>query len=87
MKIYAVTVSRPWDDKETVSIHMTRKGALQVVCADGLEMLMECYESMEDEDLTWAEDSLYTVDNPNHSLVIKRTSMRCLTTWNNFFGT
>ena len=33
MKIYAVTIhSRPWDDKEPVSIHMTRKGALQVAC-------------------------------------------------------
>ena len=25
----------------------------------------------EDEDLTWTEDSLYTVDNPNHSLTLK----------------
>lgn len=71
MKVHTVAISRPWDDKETVSIHMTRKGALQVACADGLEMLMECYEGMDDEDLTWTEDSLYTVDNPNHSLTIK----------------
>ena len=71
MKVHAVAISRPWDDKETVSIHMTRKGALQVACADGLEMLMECYEGMDDGDLAWTEDSLYTVDNPNHSLTLK----------------
>ena len=48
---------------------MTRKGALRR-CNDGLNV-MECYEGMDDEDLTWTEDSLYTVDNPNHSLTIK----------------
>ena len=71
MNIYAVAISRSWGDKETVSIHITRKGALQVACADGLEMLIECYEGMDDEDITWAEDSLYTFDNPNHSLTLK----------------
>ena len=34
MNVYAVTVTRPWDGRETVSIHMTRKGALQVACAE-----------------------------------------------------
>ena len=67
MKIYSVTIQRPWDGKETVSVHMTRKGALQVACADGLEMLMGCANDMDDEVLTWIEDSLYKVDNPNHS--------------------
>ena len=71
MKIYAVTLSRPWDDKETISIHMTRKGALQVACNDGLQMLMECFDGMDDEDLTWTEDSLYTIDNPNATFTLK----------------
>lgn len=75
MKVYTVEISRPWDDKETVSVHMTRKGALQVACADGLEMLMECYEGMDDEDLTWTEDSLYKVDDPNHSSTIKELDL------------
>ena len=70
MNVYEVTITRPWDGRETVSIHMTRKGALQVACADGLQMLMECLDGMDDEDLTWTEDSLYTLDNPNHNLTI-----------------
>ena len=75
MKVYAVAISRPWDDKETVSVHMTRKGALQVACADGLEMLMECSDQIVDEALAWTEDSLYKVDNPNHSFKIKELDL------------
>ena len=69
MNIYTVTVSRPWDGKEIVSTHMTRKGALQVACFECLELLLGVFDQS-DENLTWVENSLYTVDNPNHSLTI-----------------
>ena len=75
MNVYTVAIQRPWDGKETVSVHMTRKGALQVACADGLEMLMGCSDGMDDEDLTWIEDNLYKVDNPNHSSTIKELDL------------
>lgn len=72
MNIYEVTVTRPWDGRETVSIHMTRKGALQVACIEGLDILIGYgSDSFEDECLTWLEDSLGTLDNPNHTLTIK----------------
>jgi len=69
MKVYEVTIARPWDGRETLSIHITRKGALQVACAEALELLLGCFDQ-NDEDLTWIEEGLYTVDNPNHSLTI-----------------
>ena len=69
MNVYEVIITRPWDGRETLSIHMTRKGALQVACSESLELLLGVFDQ-NDEDLTWAENSLYTVDNPNHSLTI-----------------
>ena len=69
MNVYEVTKTRPWDGRETVSIHMTRKGALQVACIEGLDALLSCFDQ-NDEDLAWVENNLYTVDNPNHSLTI-----------------
>ena len=71
MRVYTVTYHRAWDDKEIIAVHMTRKGALQVACADGLEMLMESYEGMDDEDLTWTEDSLCKVFDQKHTSTIK----------------
>ena len=70
MNVYEVTVTRPWDGKETVSIHMTRKGALQVACAEALELLLGCFDE-NDEDLTWASENLETLYNPDHTLKIK----------------
>jgi hypothetical protein len=70
MKVYEVTIQRPWDGKETISIHMTRKGALQVACAEGLEVLLGVFDQ-NDEDLTWAEENLETLLNPDHTLKIK----------------
>ena len=70
MKVYAVTIHRPWDGKETISVHMTRKGALQVACLEGLSFLLGV-DGLEDTDYTWIEDNLYTVDNPNATFTIK----------------
>ena len=70
MKVYAVTIHRPWDGKETISVHMTRKGALQVACLEGLSFLLGV-DGLEDTDYTWIEDNLYTVDNPNHTFTLK----------------
>ena len=70
MKVYEVSMTRPWDGRETISIHMTRKGALQIICAEGLEVLLGIYEQ-NDEDLTWAEKNLETLYNPEHTLKIK----------------
>ena len=69
MKIYAVTLQRPWDGKEIISIHMTRKAALRVACEEMLQTMIG-FDTYEDSDLTWIEDSLYAIDNPNHSLTI-----------------
>ena len=72
MNVYEVTITRPWDGRETVSIHMTRKGALQVACIEGLDILFgfgsDCFE---DKCLTWMEDNYGTLDNPNHNLTLK----------------
>lgn len=70
MNVYEVTVTRPWDGRETLSIHMTRKGALQVACAESLEVLLGVFDQ-NDEDLTWAEENLETLYNPEHTLKIK----------------
>lgn len=70
MNVHEVTVTRPWDGKETLSIHMTRKGALQVACAESLEALLGIFDQ-NDEDLTWAEKSLESLYNPEHTLKIK----------------
>ena len=48
---------------------MTRKGALQVACEVMLETMMG-FDSWEDETLTWIEENLYALDNPNHSHTI-----------------
>jgi len=69
MNVYEVTMTRPWDGKETLSIHMIRKGALQLACAEGLEVLLGIYEQNGD-DLTWAEENLETLYNPDHTLTI-----------------
>ena len=69
MKIYSVTIQRPWDGKETVSVHMTRKGALQVACERMLETMI-AFDGYEDETLTWIEDNLYALDNPSYSHTI-----------------
>lgn len=70
MNVYEVTVTRPWDGRETLSIHMTRKGALQVACSESLELLLGVFDQ-DDEDLTWAEEKLETLYNPEHTLKIK----------------
>jgi len=70
MNVYEVTKTRPWDGRETISIHMTRKGALQVACIEGLDALLGCFHE-DDEDLAWAEKSLETLENPDHTLKIK----------------
>ena len=70
MNVYEVTITRPWDGRETLSIHMTRKGALQVACIESLDLLLACVEE-DDEDLTWAEEKLETLYNPDHTLTIK----------------
>ena len=62
-------MTRPCDGRQTYSIHITRKGALQVACAEGLEVLLSIYEQ-NDEDLTWAEENLETLYNPDHTLTI-----------------
>ena len=69
MKVYSVTLQRPWDGKLTISVHMTRKGALQVACEEMLQTMIAC-DSYEDETLTWIEENLYALDNPNHSHAI-----------------
>jgi hypothetical protein len=68
MKVYEVSMTRPWDGRETYSIHMTRKGALQVACAEGLEALIAFDDVGNEEDLTWVEDNLKTLLNPAHTL-------------------
>ena len=70
MNVYAVTVQRPWDNKETVSIHMTRKGALQVACIESLDIISG-FDDLEDERDEWAEENLETLLNPEHTLKIK----------------
>ncbi len=69
MKVYTVTYHRAWDDKEIIGVHITRKGALQVACEVMLETMMG-FDSWEDETLTWIEENLYALDNPNHSHTI-----------------
>ena len=69
MNVYEVTVTRPWDGRETLSIHMTRKGALQVACSESLEALLSCFDQ-NDEDLAWVEENLETLYNPDHTLTI-----------------
>lgn len=73
MNVYEVTITRPWDGRETISIHMTRKGALQIACAEALELLLEC--SDEDEEVAWLEDNLETLYNPVHTLKIKELDL------------
>ena len=70
MKVYTVIYHRAWDDKEVLSIHMTRKGALQVACQQMLETMM-AFDGYEDETVTWLEDNLHTLYNPDHMLTIK----------------
>jgi hypothetical protein len=70
MKIYTVTLSRPWDGKEIVSTHMTRKGALQVACEEMLETMVGC-DTYEDSEQTWIQDNLGTLHNPDHTLTIQ----------------
>ena len=70
MNVYEVTITRPWDGRETLSIHMTRKGALQVACSESLELLLGVFDQ-NDEDSTWAEEKLETLYNPEHTLKIK----------------
>ena len=69
MKVYTVIYQRAWDDKEIIGVHITRKGALQVACEVMLETMMG-FDSWEDETLTWIEENLYALDNPNHSHTI-----------------
>lgn len=69
MKVYTVTYHRAWDDKEIIGVHITRKGALQAACEVMLETMMG-FDGYEDETLTWIEENLYTLDNPNHSHTI-----------------
>jgi len=69
MKVYTVTYHRAWDDKEIIGIHMTRKGALQVACQQMLETMI-AFDSYEDETVTWLEDNLHTLYNPDHMLTI-----------------
>ena len=71
MKVYTITYHRAWDDKEIIGVHMTRKGALQVACQSMLENMM-AFDGYEDETVTWLEDNLYALDNPNHSHTIKQ---------------
>jgi len=71
MKVYEVTIQRPWDGKETISIHMTRKGALQVACIEGLDIISG-FDDLEDESQAeWVEENLETLLNPDHTLKIK----------------
>ena len=69
MKIYTVTLSRPWDGKEIVSTHMTRKGALQAACDEMLQTMVG-FDTYDDSDLTWIEDNLGTLHNPDHKLTV-----------------
>ena len=69
MKVYTVTYHRAWDDKEIIGVHMTRKGALQVACGEMLEIMI-AFDGYEDETVTWLEDNLATLNNPNHTLTI-----------------
>ena len=72
MKVYEVSMTRPWDGRQTYSVHMTRKGALQVACAEGLEVLIGFGgDAFTDEDFTWAEENLETLYNPAHTLKIE----------------
>ena len=71
MKIYTVTWHRAWDDREIIGVHMTRKGALQVACQQMLETMM-AFDGYEDETVTWLEDNLHTLYNPDHMLTIKQ---------------
>ena len=70
MNVYEVIITRPWDGRETLSIHMTRKGALQVACSESLEVLLGVFDQ-NDEDLTWVEEKLGILYNPDHTLKIK----------------
>ena len=69
MKVYTVTYHRAWDDKEIIGVHMTRKGALQAACEQMLEIMI-AFDGYEDETVTWIEENLYALDNPNHSHTI-----------------
>ena len=69
MKVYTVTYHRAWDDKEIIGVHMTRKGALQVACEQMLEIMI-AFDGYEDETVSWLEDNLGTLHNPNHTLTI-----------------
>lgn len=72
MKVYEVTITRPWDGRETYSIHITRKGALQVACIEGLDALIALDDDgISGDDLTWVEGSLETLINPEHRLTIE----------------
>ena len=70
MKIYTVTLSRPWDGKEIVSTHMTRKGALQVACDEMLQTMVG-FDTYDDSDLAWIEDNLYTLHDHDRTLTIE----------------
>ena len=69
MRVYTVTYHRAWDDKEIFAVHMTRKGALQTACEQMLEIMI-AFDGYEDETVTWIEDNLGTLHNPNHTLTI-----------------
>lgn len=69
MKVYTVTYHRAWDDIAIIGIHMTRKGALQAACEQMLEIMI-AFDGYEDKTLTWIEDNLDTLINPDHSHTI-----------------
>ena len=69
MKVYATTKHSPFETREVMSIHMTRKGALQVACETMLEIMLG-YDTYDDSDLVWIEDNLGTLYNPDHTLTI-----------------
>ena len=71
MKVYIVTYHRAWDDKEVIGVHMTRKGALQAACQLMLETMIG-FDGYEDETVSWIEDNLGTLHNPDHTLTIKQ---------------
>ena len=69
MKVYTVAIHSQWNGKAIVSVHMTRKGAWQVACAEMLEIMIG-YDTYEDETLTWIEDNLATLHNPDYTFTI-----------------
>ena len=56
MKIHVVSTHSGWDDREVLSVHMTRKGALQVACDHAIETLGQ-YDCWDDSDTIWIADN------------------------------